>query len=53
MSKNISDFNENLSVFTKEKIETIEKLTMVQSENDYRKCLIIESKAHEVFTKMT
>ena len=30
MSKNISDFKENLSVFTKEDIETIEKLTMAK-----------------------
>ena len=28
MSKNMSDFKENLSVFTKENNETIEKLTM-------------------------
>ena len=28
MSKNMSDFKENLSVFTKENIETIEKVTM-------------------------
>ena len=45
MSKNVSKFKENLSVFTKENIETIEKLTMGQSENEhlfeeYRKCLI-------------
>ena len=57
MSKNMSDFKENLSVFTKENIETIEKLTMGQSENEhwfeYRKCLITASKAHEVVTKMT
>ena len=31
----ISDFKKNLSVFTKENIETIEKLTMVQSENEH------------------
>ena len=58
MSKNVSKFKENLSVFTKENIETIEKLTMGQSENEhlfeeYRKCLITLWKAHEVFTKMT
>ena len=57
MSKNMSDFKENLSVFTKENIETIEKLTMGRSENkhwfEYRKCLITASKAHEVATKMT
>ena len=45
MSKNKIDFKQNLSVFTKENIETIEKLTMGQSENEhlfeeYRKCLI-------------
>ena len=45
MSKNVSKFKENLSVFTKQNIETIEKLTMGQSENEhlfeeYRKCLI-------------
>ena len=44
MSQNMSDFKENLSVFTKENIETIEKLTMGQNENvhwfEYRKCLI-------------
>ena len=53
----MSDFKENLNVFTKENIETIEKLTMGQSENEhwfeYRKCLITASKAHEVVTKMT
>ena len=52
MSKNVSKFKENLSVFTKENIETIEKLTMGQSENEhwfeYHKCLITASKAHEV-----
>ena len=58
MSKNKIDFKQNLSVFTKENIETIEKLTMGQSENEhlfeeYRKCLITLWKAHEVFTKMT
>ena len=57
MSKNMSDFKENLSVFTKENIETIEKLTMGQSENElwfeYCKCLITTSKAHKVVTKMT
>ena len=45
MSKNKIDFKQNLSVFTRENIETIEKLTMGQSENEhlfeeYRKCLI-------------
>ena len=57
MSKNVSKFKENLSVFTKENIETIEKLTMGQSENEhwfeYHKCLITASKAHEVVTKLT
>ena len=57
MSKNMSDFKENSSVFTKENIETIEKLTMGQSKNEhwfeYRKCLITASKPHEVVTKMT
>ena len=56
MSKNVSKFKENLSVFTKENIETIEKLTMSQNENEhwfeYRKCLITASKAHEVVTEM-
>ena len=50
----MSDFKENLSVFTKENIETIDKLTMGQSENEhwseYHKCLITASKAHEVVT---
>ena len=52
MSKILSHFNEN---FTKENIETIEKLSMYQSEHwfEYRKCLITASKAHEVVTKMT
>ena len=53
----MSDFKENFSVFTKENIETIEKLTIGQSENEhwfeYRKCLITASKAHEVVIKMT
>ena len=57
MSKNMSEFKENLGVFTKESIETIEKRTMGQSENEhcfeYHKCLIIASKVHEVVTKMT
>ena len=57
MSKNIIDFKENLSVFTKENIESTEKLTKGQSENEhwfeYCKCLITVSKAHEVVTKMT
>ena len=33
MSTNISDFKENLKVFSKENIETIEKLIMGQIEN--------------------
>ena len=53
----MSDFKEKLSVFTKEYIETIEKLTLGQSQNEhwfeYRKCLITTSKAHEEVTKMT
>ena len=53
----MSGFKENLSVFTKENIETIDKLTMGQSENEhwfeYHKCLITASKAHEVVTKLT
>ena len=57
MSKNMSDFKENLSVFTKENIETIEKLTMGQNENElwfeYSKCLITASKYHEAVTKLT
>ena len=57
MSKNMSDFKENLSVFTKENIETIEKLTMGQNENElwfeYSKCLITASKSHEAVTKLT
>ena len=56
-SKNMSDFMENLSVFTKENIATIEKFTIAQSENEhwfeYRKCLVTASKSHEVVTKMT
>ena len=56
MSKKMSDFKENLGVFTKENIETIEKLTIGQNENEYwyeyRKCLITASKAHDVVTKM-
>ena len=56
MSKNMSDFKENLSL-SKENIESIEKFTIGQSENEhwfeYRKCLITASKAHEVVTKMT
>ena len=55
-SKNKSYFKENLSVFTKENIETVEKLTIGQNENEhwfeYRKCLLTASKAHEVVTKM-
>ena len=35
MSKDMSNFKENLSVLTKENIKTIEKLTMVQSENEH------------------
>ena len=57
MSKNMNNFNQNLRVFTKENIKTIEKLTMGQSENghwfEYRKCLLTASKAHEVVTKLT
>ena len=57
MSKNMSDFKENLRVFTKQNIETTEKLTMGQSKNEhwfeYRKCLITNSKAHEIATKVT
>ena len=45
----MSDFKENLSVFTKKNIETIYKLTTGQSANEhwfeYRKCLIFASKA--------
>ena len=56
MSKNMSDFKKNLSVFSKENIETVEKLAMGQSENEYwfeyRKCLITASKGHEVVTKI-
>ena len=56
MFKNMSDFKENLLFFTKANIETIEKLTMGQCENEhcfkYRKCLITVSKSHEVVTKM-
>ena len=57
MSKNMSEFKENVSAFTKENIDTIEKLTIGQNENEhwfeYRKCLITASKAHEVVTEMT
>ena len=35
MSKNMSDFKENLSIFAKKNIETIEKLTMSQSESEH------------------
>ena len=35
MSENMSDFKENLRFFTKENIETIEKRTMGQSENEH------------------
>ena len=53
----MNDFKENLSVFTKENIETIKKLTVCQSENEnwleYRKCLITASKAHKVVAKIT
>ena len=35
ISKNMSDFRENLGVFTKENLETIEKLTMGQSKNEH------------------
>ena len=55
MSKNMSDFKENLNVFANENIETIEKLLMCQSKNepwfDYRKCLITVSNVHEVVTQ--
>ena len=57
ISKNMSDFRENLGVFTKENLETIEKLTMGQSKNEhqleYCKFVITASKAHEVVTKVT
>ena len=57
MSKNMSDFKKNLSDFTEDNIETIEKLTMGQSEKGncfkYCKCLITASNAHEVVTKIT
>lgn len=56
MSKYLSDYKGNLRVFTTDKIETIEKPTMGQSEDEhrfeYRKCLITVSKSHEVVTKM-
>ena len=46
----LSAFKENLGFFTKENIETIEKLTMGQSGNEhwfeYRKCSITATKAH-------
>ena len=52
----MSDFKENLSL-SKENIESIEKFTIGQSENEhwfeYRKCLITASKAYEVVNKMT
>ena len=35
MSKDMSNFKGNLSVLTKENIKIIEKLTMVQSENEH------------------
>ena len=35
MSQNMIDFKENLSVFTKENIESTEKLTKGQSENEH------------------
>ena len=57
MCKNISDFKENLSVFTKDYIETIKNLTMGKSENEhwfeYRKCPITVSKSLDVVNKMT
>ena len=57
ISKNMSDIKKNLSVFTKENIETNEELTIDKSENEhwfeYRKYLITASKAHEAVTKMT
>ena len=57
MSKKIGDFKGNLSIFTKENIEKIEKLIMCKSENkhwfEYRKYLITASKAHEAVANMT
>ena len=35
MSKNMSDLKKNLRIFTKENIETIERVTMGQSENEH------------------
>ena len=35
MSQNMIDFKENLSIFTKENIESTEKLTKGQSENEH------------------
>ena len=53
----MSDFKENLKVFTKEHIKNIEKLTIrqngIEQWFEYRKCLITTSKAHEVVTKMS
>ena len=57
MSKNLSDFKKNLSIFTEDNIETIENLAMGQSEKGnwfkYFKCLITASNGHEVVTKIT
>ena len=57
MSKGMSDFKEELRFFTEENIESIEKFTIGQSENEhwfeYCQCLITASKAHEVATKIT
>ena len=57
MSEGMSDFKEELRFFTEENIESIEKFTIGQSENEhwfgYCQCLITASKAHEVVTKIT
>ena len=57
MSKGMSDFKEELRFFAEENIESIEKFTIGQSENEhwfeYCQCLITASKAHEVVTKIT
>ena len=57
MSRIMGDFKENVSIFTKDNIETNEKLTIIQSENepwfDYPKCLITASKLHKAVAKMT
>ena len=51
----MSDFKEKLRFFTEENIESIEKLTIGQSENEHRfeYCQWTASKAHEVVTKIT